>query len=218
MAHAAQRANLQHVIWSTLEDSRRWVSVSDPRLPTLLGNYKVPHMDAKGEADAAFIEAGVPTTFLLTSFFWENFIAFGMGPRRGPDNTLAITLPLMGAPLAGMAAEDIGRCTYALFKRGAAAIGKRIGIAGEHLTGQQMAAAFSRSLGETVIFNDVPPSVYRSFGFPSAAELGNMFQIEAEYAEAVLGIRNVAATRALHPTVQSFDQWLDQHKQQIPLG
>ena len=26
--------------------------------------------------------AAVPTTFLLTSFYWDNFIAFGMGPAR----------------------------------------------------------------------------------------------------------------------------------------
>src|SRR5262249_39804785 len=48
MAEAARCAGLQHVVWSTLEDTRRYVPLSDPRMPTLLGKYKVPHFDGKG--------------------------------------------------------------------------------------------------------------------------------------------------------------------------
>ena len=80
LAEAAKQANLQHVIWSTLEDTRQWVPLSDDRMPTLMGNYKVPHFDAKGESNHFFTEAGVPTTFMLTSFYWDNLIYFGMGP------------------------------------------------------------------------------------------------------------------------------------------
>lgn len=69
MAQATKHAAMQHVIWSTLEDTRRWVPLSDTRMPTLKGKYKVPHFDGKGEADHAFRELGVPTTFLLASFY-----------------------------------------------------------------------------------------------------------------------------------------------------
>src|SRR5512145_1495949 len=41
MAQAARRAGVKHVIWSTLEDTRRWVPLSDDRMPTLMGRYKV---------------------------------------------------------------------------------------------------------------------------------------------------------------------------------
>ncbi len=81
MADAAKQAGLQHVIWSTLEDTRRWVKLDDPRMPTLMGKYKVPHFDVKGEADDYFRATGVPTTCLLTSFYWDNLIHFGMGPK-----------------------------------------------------------------------------------------------------------------------------------------
>jgi hypothetical protein len=57
MAQAAKAAKLQHVVWSTLEDTRQRVPLSDPRMPTLMDKYKVPHFDAKGEADAMFAEA-----------------------------------------------------------------------------------------------------------------------------------------------------------------
>ena len=83
MAAAARDAGVAHVIWSTLEDTRRWIKLDDPRMPTLMGRYKVPHFDAKGEADQTWRDSGVPTTFLLTSFYWDNLIHFGMGPKRG---------------------------------------------------------------------------------------------------------------------------------------
>ena len=109
MAQAAKHAKLQHVIWSTFEDTRQWVPLSDNRMPTLMGKYKVAHFDAKGEANRLFTELGVPTTFLLTSFYWENLINFGAGPKKGPDGKLAITYPMGDKKLPGIAVEDIGK-------------------------------------------------------------------------------------------------------------
>src|SRR5712692_993661 len=51
MAAAAKATDLQHVIWSTLEDTRKWVPLNDIRMPTIQGKYKVPHLDGKGEAN-----------------------------------------------------------------------------------------------------------------------------------------------------------------------
>jgi uncharacterized protein YbjT (DUF2867 family) len=217
MAGAATHAGLQHVIWSTLEDTRRWVPLSDNRMPTLMGKYKVPHVDAKGEADHLFTGLAVPTTFLLTSFYWDNFIYFGMGPKKGPDGKLAITLPMADKKLPGIAAEDIGRCAYGVFKRGSELIGKTVGIAGEHLTGSQMAAAFSAALGKEVGYNAVSPEVYRSLGFPGAEELGNMFQFKRDFEEYYCGARNLAFARSLNPSLQTFEQWLTKNKSLIPL-
>lgn len=217
MAQAAKHAGLAHVIWSTLEDTRKWVPLSDNRMPTLMGKYKVPHFDSKGEANRVFTELGVPTTFLLTSFYWENLIYFGMGPKKGPDGKLAITMPMGDKKLPQIATEDIGKCAYGIFKKGREYIGKTVGIAGEHLTGAQMAAALTRALGREVRYNDVPPEVYRKFGFPGAEDLGNMFQFNRDFAEAFCGPRNLDVARALNPALQTFDQWLAQNKSRIPL-
>ena len=218
MAQAAKQAGIEHVIWSTLEDTRKWVPLSDNRMPTLMGKYKVPHLDAKGEANQVFTDLGLPVTFLLTSFYWDNFIYFGMGPKKGPDGKLALTIPMGEKKLPGIAAEDIGRCAYGIFKRGREFIGKTVGIAGEHLTGAQMAAALTKALGEEVRYNDVPPEVYRSFGFPGAEDLGNMFQFKRDFNEYFCGARNLEVARALNPALQSFDAWLAQNKARIPLG
>jgi len=216
-AQAARHAGIQHAIWSTLEDTRRWVPLSDNRMPTLMGNYKVPHFDAKGEANSAFTNLGVPTTFLLTSFYWDNLIYFGMGPKKGPDGKLAFTVPMGDKKLPGIAAEDIGKCAYGIFQKGREFIGKTVGIAGEHLTGAQMAAALTKALGQEVHYNSVPPEVYRNFGFPGAQDLGNMFQFKRDFEQVFCGARNLDSSRALNPALKTFEKWLAENRGRIPL-
>ena len=218
MAKAAQAAGLQHVIWSTLEDTRQWVPLDDDRMPTLQGKYKVPHFDAKGEVDHVFTDLGVPTTFLYASFYWDNFISFGAGPKQGPDGQLALTLPIGDAKMAGVAAEDIGKVAYGIFKKGTATIGQKIGVAGELLSGTEMAAAMTTAIGQPVRFNDVSPDVYRGFGFPGAEDLGNMFQFYRDFESVCNDMRDVGRARALAPDIQSFEQWLGKHGSQIPLA
>lgn len=216
-AIATKQVGVRHVIWSTLEDTRRWVPLSDNRMPTLMGAYKVPHFDAKGEADQEFTRLGVPTTFLLTSFYWDNLIFFGMGPKKGPDGTLLFTMPMGDKKLPGIAAEDIGKCALGIFKKGKEYIGKTVGIAGEHLTGSQMAAAMTNAFGQPVRYNEVSPEAYRAFGFPGADDIGNMFQFNRDFNDAFCEPRNPSVARSLNPSLQSFETWLAQNKQRIPL-
>lgn len=217
MAQAAKQAGLKHVIWSTLEDTRRWIPLEDDRMPTLQGKYKVPHFDAKGEADQFFTESGVPTTFLRASFYWENFIYFGAGPKKGPDGKFYLTLPIADKKMAGVASDDIGKCAYAIFKKGPELIGATIGVAGDQLTGQDMAAKLSKALGQEVFYNYVTPEVYRGFGFPGADDMGNMFQFYRDFDDVVNQVRDVDFSRTLNPELQSFDVWLQQNAGRIPL-
>ncbi len=217
LAQAAKAAGVHHVIWSTLEDTRKLVPLSDARMPTLMGEYKVPHFDAKGESNAFFTDAGVPTTFLLTSFYWDNLIHFGLGPKPGADGVLELTLPMGDAPLPGIAVEDIGRSAYGIFKQGDAMIGKTVGIVGESLTGAQMAEGLAKVLGRPVRYNAVSPAQYRGFGFPGADDLGNMFQFKQEFAREFGAPRDPVRTRALDPQLQTYAQWLQAHAAEIPL-
>jgi len=217
LADAARDAGVGHVIWSTLEDTRRWVPLGDPRLPTLMGKYKVPHFDAKGEADTAFADAGVPTTYLLTSFYWDNLIQLGMGPQPGADGRLAITFPMADKKLPGIAAEDIGKCAYGIFKQESALIGKRVGVAGEHLTGEQMATVLARELGRDVVYHAIEPDAYRALGFPGADDLGNMFQFKRDFEEDFCRARDVEAARALNPELQTFAHWVRRNRERFAL-
>jgi uncharacterized protein YbjT (DUF2867 family) len=216
MAQAARAASLQHAIWSTLEDTRKWVPLDDDRMPTLMGKYKVPHFDAKGAADRLFSDLSVPTTFLLTSFYWDNLIHFGMGPKRGPDGVLAITMPMEDKRLPGIASQDIGRCAYGVFERGPELVGETVGIAGGFPTGAEMASGLSKALGQEVRYQDVPPETYRGFGFPGAEDLGNMFQFKRDFNDYYCGARDLEKSRALNPGLQSFEEWLTRNAKRIP--
>lgn len=217
MAAAAKVTALRHVIWSTLEDTRQLVPLTNNRMPTLQGKYKVLHCDGKGESNHFFTDARVPTTFLLTSLYWDNFVYFGMGPKKGPDGQLVITFPTGDKKIPGIAAEDIGKCAYGIFKRGDEFIGKTVGISGENLTGAQIAAVFTEVLGHEVRYNNVSPEAYRGSGFPGADSLGNHFQFLRDFEDYFSGARDPNFARSLNPSLQTFKMWLTQNKNAIPL-
>lgn len=215
LAEAAKAAGLEHVIWSTLEDTRRLMSADDKRMPFLQEKYRVPHFDAKSEADSYF--AGLPVTLLVTSFYWDNIYAFGLGPRKGEDGVYGWAFPMGDKRLAGIAAEDIGKAAYGIFKAGTKYIGRTVGIASEFLTIDQMSDALSKGLGITVRYNAVEADAYRGFGFPGADEMGNMFQVYRDFEKDVVGARSAAVTRELNPSTLTFEQWLDKYKNRIAL-
>lgn len=216
LADAARAAGVKHVIWSSLEDTRKWVPLTDDRMPTLHGSYKVPHLDVKGEMNAYYQGLGIPVTILDTSFYWDNLIHFGMGPKPGADGVLTFALPMGQARLPGIAAEDIGRCAYGIFKKGAAYQGKSVGIAGGHPTGEEMAAVLGKAFGRPVRYQAIPFDVYRGFGFPGADDMGNMFQFKHDFNDYFVGHRNLEESKALNPALQSFEQWVMANKDRIP--
>jgi uncharacterized protein YbjT (DUF2867 family) len=215
MARAAAAAGVRHLIWSTLEDTRDVIPADGSRMPLLQGEYNVPHFDGKGEANRFFFDHGVPTTLLYTSAYWDNLIHFGWAPRRRDDGTLGFVLPMGEARMPGIAAEDIGRCAFGIFARGDELAGKSIGVAGEHLTGAQMAEQLALALGEPVAHEALSPAQYRALGFPGADDLGNMFQFKRDFEHAFCGARSVACSRELNPQLQTFAGWLAANREAL---
>lgn len=216
LADAARAAGVQHVIWSTLEDTRKLMDPSDARMPMLQEKYRVPHFDAKADADEHF--ADLPSTYLVTSFYWDNLYTFGLAPKKGADGVYEWAFPMADKRMAGIAAEDIGQIAYALFKAGPRFIGQRIGVASEHLTIEQMGASLSKALGIGPIrYHDVSADAYRGFGFPGADEMGNMLQVYRDFEREVTGQRDTAQSRALYPQLLTFEQFLAKHRDKIPL-
>ena len=96
-------------------------------------------------------------------------------------------------------------------------IGKTIGIAGEHITCADMAKELTKALGQDVRYNKVEPAVFRSFGFPGAEDLGNMFQYYQEFADEFADARDIKIAKELNPALQSFSMWLADNVKKIPL-
>lgn len=216
LATAARAAGVRHVVWSTLEDTRDYLPAGDMRMPRLQGAYAVPHFDAKAEADPLF--ADLPTTYLRSSFFWDNLYAFGLGPTKGDDESYGVTFPMGNSPMAGIAAEDVGKAAFGVFQAGDRFIGETVGIASEFLTIREMANGLEAVLPiGPIAYNDPEPDVYRRFGFPGADELGNMFQIYRDFPVEFAAKRDADLTRELNPETMTFEQFLAKHKDKIPL-
>lgn len=215
LADAAACAKLRHVVWSTMEDTRELCPADGRRLPVLQGRYNVPCFDAKGEASRHFLDRGLPLTLLHGSFHWDDLAGSARALQRRDDGRLVLVLPLGRERLPGIAAADIGACAAAVFRRGDGAIGRSLGVAGEHLGGEQMAQALTRALGEPVDYRPLSPAQYAAQGFAGADVLANMFRFTTEFAALHQAARPVAQTRVLHRGLLSFDGWLRQHADRI---
>ena len=66
-------------------------------------------------------------------------------------------------------------------------------------------------------YNDVPPEVYRGFGFPGADDLGNMFQFKRDFEADFCGARNVALSRVAEPAAAGLRAWLAANAGRIPV-
>ncbi|MFE9069162.1 NmrA/HSCARG family protein [Streptomyces violaceusniger] len=218
LVRAAKNAELRHVVWSTLEDTRELLPLQDERMPVLQEKYNVPHFDAKGEGNELFRQAGVPTTFLNTTFFFQGFRSM-MGPKRAEDGMLMLTLPLEeGKLLAGVDVNDIGRMALAILKGGERFIGQTVGLAGDHLTGAQYAQKLGAAIGEPVRFQSVPYDVFRSLGVPAGDEIANMFQYYGDFDQEFTGARDLDLLREINPALKSFDDWLAENAAKIQVG
>jgi uncharacterized protein YbjT (DUF2867 family) len=203
---AAQQGALRQLVWSTLEDTRQCFAPDGSLFPLQQGRFNVPPMDAKGESNALFLDRDLPVCLLLGSFYWENLLQPGMQPRRAADGVLELALPLGEALLPGIAVADIGACAAALFD--GPPCQRRIGIAGDQLSGAQLAAAMVERLGEPVRYVDVPTAAYARLPMPGATELAAMFAYQQLANGPYCAARPVAATRALHPGLLDFPAWL----------
>jgi hypothetical protein len=191
------------------------MAADDTRMPMLQGKFRVPHFDAKAEADAAF--AGLPVTFFMVSFYWDNLYLFNLAPKKDKDGVYSWAFPMGDAKLAGIAKDDIGKAAYGVFKAGSQYIGKTVAVAGEHVSFADMSEKISKGLGiSPVKYTALDANLFRSFGFPGADEYGNMFQVYRDFETQVNAVRSVEETKKLAGgSVQSFDQWLAKNKDAV---
>lgn len=215
---AAKKAGLKHVVLSSIPDSRDYINKAEDKdtwkvlLETDGFKSYIPHFDGKGSVKGDFA-AAVPTTLFETTFYYDNFINFGMGPaQHAPDQPYAITFPMKDAKLAMMCLDDMGKQVLAVFKD-KNTIGTTVHASSENLTCQEIADTFSKVCGYEVLYNDVPVEVYASFGFPGAPEMANMFRYYCDNSAEFVGDRDIPTLEKLmgEPTTK-FEDWVTENK------
>eukprot|EP01099_Mayorella_cantabrigiensis_P008206 TRINITY_DN75_c0_g1_i1.p1 TRINITY_DN75_c0_g1~~TRINITY_DN75_c0_g1_i1.p1 ORF type:complete len:356 (-),score=108.09 TRINITY_DN75_c0_g1_i1:62-1000(-) len=212
-AQAAKASGLKHAIWSTLDDTRNALK---GKFEPLVDDLITPHFDAKSIADQEFVNSGVPTTFLLTSMYFDNFVSFGMGPKKGPDGKYVLGFPFpQDVPLVFISVSDIGLAVVGALKNSSEYINKRVGLAGDFKTISELAKGFSSTFGIDVAPVTFPREVYLSFGFPGVEDMANMF---AWYAtEDFLKSRSIEETNKVSAPgkFKTFEEWLEANKDKL---
>ena len=143
-------------------------------------------------------DSGLKYALVRLSFYTENLWSF-FPPRRGADGTLglAMPVPLGDAQLSVFSVGDLGHAVVTILSNADAHNTKAYGLASEWLTGAEVTALLSKVIGEPVTYQPVPVEVFKTFPFPGAADIGNMF---AFYQRRELFTRSVDDTRALIPS------------------
>jgi uncharacterized protein YbjT (DUF2867 family) len=117
---------------------------------------------------------GVHATFVRPAHYYDRFLSFPTG--FGHDD----------APLAGVAAEDIGGVVAAILQRPDDHIGEVVGIAGDELTSRQYAGIVSRARGTQIIDDFVARETF-----------------------------DISQSRALYPGMQTFEQWVSKRADKL---
>lgn len=181
---AAREAGVVHVVYSSVGGAERGTGI--------------PHFESKRRVEEYLAELGLSTTVVRPTFFMDNFAS--SGPRQ-EDGVLVLRSPLAsGVPLQMVAVDDIGAVAAAALLDPVAVAGGSVEIAGDELTGEQIAAAFGTWAGKPARFEPLPLDVL--------SENEDMHAMFSWFRHLPAYRADFAATRTLSPDVQDFATWL----------
>jgi len=184
-ADAAKRQKISHFVWSTLE-----------------GNTGVPHFDSKALISDHLKAIGVPTTYLYTSFYWQNMQMFGM-MKKQDDGNYVISMDMdANKQLPGYSVADTGAWVAWALDNPKESIGKDLKVCSEFITPQQMADQAAKLSGKKFVYNRLPPK-------SGGEEMYLNFKYFEEHPESSK-IRDVAWTIKTYPQAQ---KWADAVKE-----
>ncbi|HYS35736.1 MAG TPA: NmrA/HSCARG family protein [Pseudonocardiaceae bacterium] len=185
IADAAAAAGVPHVVYNSVGGAERHTGI--------------PHFDSKRDIEEYLAARGLATTFVRPVFFMDNFAQF-LTPTMA-DGTLMVRIPLPpGIPLQMIAAQDVGAVAAAAVLDPDRVAGGSIEIAGDELTGEQIAAAYQHRYDVPARYDPLPIEV-----LGGDADQRAMFEW---FAHLPAFRADFAATRALAPRTKTFAQWL----------
>lgn len=144
VAQAAKQANIRHFVYNSAGGVDR--------------NSGIPHIEQKHKVEQILKQASLPTTMLRACLFMEEF----WKPYTRPS-ILKGSFPFAvqpDRPLHLLTTKDMGRVAAYVMKHRDHYVNQAIELAGDVLTPQQMAEAFSRVQGRPVIYKAIPPWIF----------------------------------------------------------
>ncbi|MBD2020792.1 NmrA/HSCARG family protein [Leptolyngbya sp. FACHB-36] len=144
VAQAAKEANVSHFVYNSAGGVDR--------------NSGIPHIEQKHKVEQILKQASLPTTMLRACLFMEEFWKQYTRP-----SVLKGSFPFAVQPdrlLHLITTKDMGRVAAHVMKHRSQYVGQEIELAGDVLTPKQMAEAFSRAQGKSVVYKEIPPWIF----------------------------------------------------------
>lgn len=143
---AAKTAGVGHLVYSSVGSADR--------------STGVPHFDSKYEVEKHIVSSDVPYTIIAPAYFMDNLMLPWTLPGLR-EGKLAQAMP-GSRLLQQISVKDIGAFAAAVIDRGETVLGQRFDIAGDELTGSEVAATLSRVTGREITYEGFPPDALRA--------------------------------------------------------
>lgn len=137
---AVNAVGVNHLVYSSVSDADRKTGI--------------PHFDSKFKVEQHIQSLNLPYTIVAPVYFFENMFAPFMLPGL-QQGTLALGLP-HDRKLQSIAVANIGNFLSLVFEKRDEFIGRRVNIASDELTGEEYAAALSRTSGKSIAYFQIP--------------------------------------------------------------
>ncbi|WP_123023357.1 NmrA/HSCARG family protein [Mycolicibacterium stellerae] len=184
IAEAVKSAGVSRFVYSSVGGAERHTGI--------------PHFESKARIEEFLLGAG-RVKFVRPTFFMENFARL----IRRDDDRVMVAMPLPdGVPLQMISVRDIGKVAAALLLDEASSI-QAVEIAGDELTGSQIAERVGAHLGLPAAYKEAPLDV-----LGEDEDRKKMFQW---FTRRPAYQADFDATRQLVPDVEDFATWLRQN-------
>ncbi|MEY9952319.1 NmrA/HSCARG family protein [Leifsonia sp. EB34] len=185
-ADAAARARVPHFVFSSVGGAERHTGI--------------PHFESKRRVEEHLDALGLHRTIIRPVFFMDNLAARSVSVE---DRRVVVRMALPPhVPLEMVAVRDIGRVAAAILLGGTPVEGASLEIAGDRLTGDDIAEAVGLHAGL--------PARYEALPLEAVAPFGDMAQMFRWFAETPAYQADFATTREIDPELLDLDAWLAQ--------
>ena len=186
VADAASSARIQHFVYSSVGNAER--------------NTGVPHFDSKFQVEEYIRASELPYTILRPVFFFYNY-----NMMRPMVETGTLFQPLSPeTKLQQLSEEDYGEMVADVFDRPADFMNREIEVASVEMTMPEIAAAFSRVLGKTVEYQQIPFEAFEQ-------QNGEEVTISYRWFENVGYAADLAQLKRDFPAQTDFESYLRDH-------
>ncbi len=158
----------------------------------------VGHFDTKSEIEAYIRDLPITSTIIRPSAFMEILTLPGMGLDQGEFTFFMKS----DQPMQFIAVEDIGKIVAEIFADPTRFVSRTIEIAGDTVTGAELAEKLSRTAARPIAYSRFPDSLLEQNAF-----LGSLARLVDQ--GRLAGHADVASLREDFPGLLTMDKWLE---------